>query len=224
MNIIDELKSLLPIYTVVLPFSKMEVQFTPFKVKDLKNLTMVLHEDNKKLSFMAMIELLKNTTKLSIQQLNDLCLADAEYLFLHIRSKSVEETLNLVYKDKKVVINILDIKAKNKIQSGMVHVSDNIKIELKTPTVKKLLKLETFNKEDYIKACFKNIIVKNELYDSDKFVPDEIKNILEHLPIKIMNEFEKFTVSEPELYMEIPIDENNTIKEVSGILNFFIFR
>lgn len=224
MNILNEINNLLPLYTIKLPFNNLEVQFTPFKVKDLKNLSLILQEDNKKLSFLSMLELLKTTTKLKPNELHSLCLADAEYLFLHIRSKSVEETMNLIYKEKRIKVNIADIKSKNKIQNKTIKITDQIKIDVETPTIKKLLKLEKFEKEQYINSCIKKISVKNEIYDVDKFVPTEIKEIIDNLPINIIHEFEKFILNEPELYMEIDIGEENKIKEVSGILNFFIFR
>jgi hypothetical protein len=225
MDIISELNSVFPTYTTILPVSKLNVCFTPFKVKDIKNISIVLQEENKKTAFVSLISILKNNTKLTEKEINDLCMADAEYLFLQIRSKSVDELLNLVYKEEKVKINISEIKVKNNIQTKIIVVSDNIKVELKTPTLKYLNKLESFEKEEYFKACIKKITIKNEIYDFEKYVPEEIKTILENLPIKVMNEFEQFVKNEPDLSVEISLPScPEDKKEVSGILNFFIFR
>jgi hypothetical protein len=224
MNILNELKELLPIYTTKLPYSNIEVQYQPFKVKDIKNISIVLQEDNKKLAFMSMIEVLKHNTRMEYNDLLNLCLADAEYLFLQIRSKSVEETLNLIYKNEKIKVNILDIKSKNSIQAKTIKLSDSIKIEIETPKVKKLLKLDSFNKDDFIKGCVKRVIIKNEIYDVDKFLTDEVQQLIDNLPIKILNDFDTFIKTEPELYIEIKTESDQTSKEVSGILNFFTFR
>ena len=203
MDIIKQINEFLPTYSVNLPFSKKEISFTPFKVKDLKNITVVLQENNKKLAFLAMVEILKNNSKITEKELLSLSLADAEYLFLQIRSKSVEENLNLIYNNENIKINILDVKHKNSVQSKTFDVSENIKITLETPTVKSLLGLESFDKENLIKASISKIVIKNEIYDTNKFVPEEIKEILNNLPIKFVSNFDTFSKTDPELYVEL---------------------
>ena len=99
MNLLDELKVYFPKYEVVLPVSKLKVVFTPFKVKDAKNLSIILQENNKKLALIALYEIIKNnTTDINI---DELCIADAEFLFLHIRSKSVDEHISVIFEKNK---------------------------------------------------------------------------------------------------------------------------
>jgi hypothetical protein len=210
----------LPTYTTELPFSKQKVQFTPFKVKDAKNIAIILQEDNKKLALIAMVSVLKNCTK--DVSVHDLCIADAEYLFLQVRGKSIEEYITLVFNDTKKQFNINDLKTKNIIQSQEIVVGPNLKIVLETPKIKDLLNLETLNKEDVLKSCIKKLIVKNEIYDVNKFVPQELKETIDNLPLSFVMKTEDFMKSQPELYAEIEF--NNEIKEVSGILNFFTYR
>lgn len=210
----------LPTYTTELPFSKQKVQFTPFKVKDAKNIAIILQEDNKKLALIAMVSVLKNCTK--DVSIHDLCIADAEYLFLQVRGKSIEEYITLVFNDTKKQFNINDLKTKNIIQSQEIVVGPNLKIVLETPKIKDLLNLETLNKEDILKSCIKKLIVKNEIYDVNKFVPQELKETIDNLPLSFVMKTEDFMKSQPELYAEIEF--NNEIKEVSGILNFFTYR
>jgi hypothetical protein len=210
----------LPTYTTELPFSKQKVQFTPFKVKDAKNISIILQEDNKKLALIAMVSVLKNCTK--DVAIHDLCIADAEYLFLQVRGKSIEEYITLVFNDTKKQFNINELKTKNNIQSQEIIVGPNLKVVLETPKIKDLLNLETLNKEDILKSCIKKLIVKNEIYDINKFVPHELKETIDNLPLSFVLKTEEFMKSQPELYAEIEF--NNEIKEVSGILNFFTYR
>ncbi len=217
---IDSIIDLLPTYSTELPFSKQKVLFTPFKVKDAKNISIILQEDNKKLALIAMVNVLKNCTKdVAIQ---DLCMADAEYLFLQIRSKSIEEFITLVFNETKKQVNINEMRVRNQINSSEVIVGTNLKIVLETPKIKDLLNLDTLNKEDLIKACVKKLIVKNEIYYTNKFVPDELKNITDNLPISFMVKVDEFLKNQPELYVEIEFNDEK--KEVSGILNFFTYR
>ena len=217
---IDLINELLPTYTTELPFSKQKVEFTPFKVKDAKNISIILQEDNKKLALIALVNTLKNCSKnISI---NDLCLADAEYLFLQIRGKSIEEYITLVFNDTKKQVNINELKTRNSITSQQFQLGPNVIAVLETPTIRDLLELDTLNKEDLTKSCLKKLIVKNEIYETNKFIPKELKNLMDNLPLSFSVQTESFLKNQPELYVEI--DFNDEIKEVSGILNFFTYR
>lgn len=219
-NLLNVLSEMLPTYETTLPFSKEKVCFKPFKVKDAKNIGIILQEDNKKLALRAMIDLIKqNAPECNIL---DLCLADAEFLFLQIRSKSVDEILNLVKNNEKVQVNISAIKHRNEIKTEKITIGDNITIFLKTPTIKNLLKLDTLEKEELFKASIEKIIVKNEIYHLNKFITEEIKNVIDNLPISVLPKIDKFLKNQPELYVNLNFANDET--EVSGILNFFTFR
>ena len=136
MSLFESIESILPVYETVLPFSKEKVTFTPFKVKDAKNISIVLQENNKKLALVAMAELLKTNSKGA--NIINLCLADAEYLFLQIRSKSVDEQLNLIYNKEKIQVFIPDIKTRNEIKDATIKLNQNTYLTLETPSLKDL--------------------------------------------------------------------------------------
>ena len=220
MDILQSLENLLPKYETILPFSNQKVSFKPFRVKDAKNISIVLQEDNKQLSLNAMLELLKSNTE-GIDILN-LCLADAEFLFLQIRAKSVDEYLNLIYNQEKIQVFIYDIKSKNNIIEENIKLNESITLVMHTPTIKDLLKLSTLDKEHLIKSCINKIIVKGEIFYVDRFIDDEIKKLLDNLPLNIVPKLEQFLTKLPELY--ITLNTKDGEKEVSGILSFFIYR
>jgi len=220
MTIIEHLNSSIPEYETTLPISKEIVSFSPFRVKDAKAITTILQEDNKKLALKNMVELLKAYTKGT--DIEDLCLADAEYLFLQVRSKSVDEILNLIYNGKKVQININEIKARNESCEEEIKVGNDITLVLSTPKLKNILRLNSLDKEELIKAWIQKVVVKNEIYKVNKFVTEEIKQIIENLPLSILPKIEMFLKKQPELYLSLQLEEEQ--KEVSGILNFFTFR
>lgn len=219
-NILEFLNASMPKYETVLPFSGKTVSFSPFRVKDAKNIAIILQENNKKLALKAMVDLIKSYCE--DFDTSEACLADAEYLFLQIRSKSVDEVLNLVRDNEKVQVSISEIKPRNKINTESINLASGIVLHLKTPTVKDLLKLQTLDKEDLTKACIEKIAIKNEVYNANKFVPEEIKKVLDNLPLSVIPKLDKFLKDQPELYLKIPFESGE--KEVSGLLNFFIYR
>jgi hypothetical protein len=220
MDLMSSLKSLLPTYETILPFSKQKVIFRPFKVKDAKSISVILQEENKKLALISLVELLKNNTE-NVNIMN-LCMADAEFLFLQIRSKSVDEQLNLIYNQEKIQVYIPDIKHRNEISSDTVTLTNSVFITLETPTIKDLLKLDTLDKEDFLKACIKKVNVGGEVFHVNKFISEDIKTILDNLPLNILPKFEEFMKTQPELFVVLETKDGD--KEVNGLLRFFTFR
>lgn len=214
-DLIKNIQDSLPTYEVTLPFSKQEVVFTPFKVKDSKNLSIILQEENKKLALKALVDLLKNCC-LKVNPM-ELCLADAEYLFLMIRSKSVEENINLIVDNNPVKINIYDIKTRNDYVKTEINVSNKLSLKIETPKLKHLLQLNDFSKKNILLSTIKEIVVNKEIYNVDKFVPNEISEFLENLPLNVLNQLEK--IKHPELHFSIKVNDKES--EVSGFLSFF---
>ena len=213
MDILNSLESLLPKYQTTLPFSKQTVSFVPFRVKDAKNISIILQEENRKL---ALTSLVKDINVL------ELCMADAEFLFLQIRSKSVDEQLNLIHNKERIQVSISEIYGKNSISSQTIELTNNVNLVLETPTIKDLLKLNTLNKEDVIQACIKKVIFNGEIFHVSKYVTDEIKLILDNLPMTVLPKFEEFLKTQPDLFLIIKTEDGD--KEVNGFLTFFTYR
>jgi hypothetical protein len=217
-ELIKNLQSFFPSYDTILPYSKAEVSFYPFKVKDAKNLSIILQEDNKQLVLKSLIELVKSCTK--DFEPTDYCLADIEYLFLLIRSKSVEENLNLLLNGKPIQVNIYDIKTRNNYVKTDVKVTPTLTLKIETPKIKDLLKLSSLSKKDILLASIKQVISNNEVYNVNTFVPSEIEEFLNNLPMSVLSNLEG--IKHPELFIEIKDNEKES--EVSGILSFFTLR
>lgn len=220
MDILNSLESLLPKYQTTLPFSKQSVSFVPFRVKDAKNISIILQEENRKLALTSLVDILKTNVK-DINIL-DLCMADAEFLFLQIRSKSVDEQLNLIHNKEKIQVPISDIYGKNDISSQTIYLTNSVNLVLETPTIKDLLKLPSLDKENIIQACIKKVIFNGEIFSVGKYVTDEIKLILDNLPMNVLPKFDEFLKKQPDLFLTIKTEEGN--KEVSGFLTFFTYR
>lgn len=217
MDFLNLFKNEQPKFETVLPFSQKKVLFSAFKVKDAKKISLILQENNKKLSLISMYECLKDNS--DIKNIEDLCLADAEYLFLQIRSKSVDELLNVLVNGNKIKIQINDILSKNKIQTKTISLGKSITINLETPTVHRLLKQNEFNEESYAKSCIKSISISGQTFYLDKYVNDQCQEIIDNLPITIVKELNSFIAEEPKLYFKVNVE--NSESEVSGLLSFF---
>lgn len=214
------IRNLLPEYECTLPFSNKKVLFTPFKVKDAKNIAILLEEKNKNVIKNIFMQILTNNVK-NINLL-DLCLADAEYLFLQIRSKSVDEQLNVKINDQPFKINISEIKAKNNIIEKDIKLFDGVMIKLKTPSMKDLMDTDLEDENAIVNKSIKSITIKNEVFDLSKYVSEEAKKIIENMSLKTLNEIKSHLTEQPELF--VIINHDGKEREVSGFLTFFTFR
>lgn len=220
-KMIENIKNYYPEYELYLPLSKCKIYFKPFRVKDAKNIGIILQENNKKLALNALYEVIKNNTR-GIN-VDDICLAEAEYIFLHIRSKSIDETISVIYDKEKYVLNISEISFKNNLKSEIVKINEYITVELNFPTLQELLELESLDTEYIQKATIKKVILKNEIYETKKYISEEIKELLDNLPISFLKHLDSYISLQPKLYYKIILKDGSE-KEVSGLLDFFIFR
>jgi hypothetical protein len=220
MELLDSLNNLLPKYETTLPFSKDKVTFTPFRVKDAKNISIILQEENKTTALKCMIDLLKTNT--SGTNVLELCLADAEFLFLQIRSKSVDERLNLLHNKEKIQVFISQILPRNEIKTETIQISTDLNLTLETPKVKDILKLNSYDKDDFIKSCIKKITVRGEIYHTNKYLTEDLHKLIDDLPLSVIPKLEDFLKNQPELYIMLPTKDGD--KEVSGFLRFFTYR
>ena len=149
-------------------------------------------------------------------------MADAEFLFLQIRSKSVDEQLNLIHNKERIQVSISDIYGKNSISSQTISLTNSVNLVLETPTIKDLLKLNSLEKDDIIQACIKKVTFNGEIFNVGKYVTDEIKVILENLPMNVLPKFEEFLKTQPDLFLIIKTEDGD--KEVNGFLTFFTYR
>jgi hypothetical protein len=156
-DLLSALTDSLPKYEVTLPVSGKLVVFSPFKVKDAKNLSIIFQENNKKLALKALYEILKSNS--DIDNLDSVCLADAEYLFLHIRAKSIDEVISVIFQDQKYQLNISDIKCINGISKKIIDIGPELKIELGSPLLNDFTNLQNFDDDVIKKTCIKKIVI-----------------------------------------------------------------
>lgn len=133
------LKSEIPEYTVSVNSNKMK--FRPFLVKEEKNLLLVVEEGE----MTDVMRAIKNVLESCFEDLDTskLAMAEAEYLFLKLRQRSVSDTLELLYRPgggktpSKVSINLNDIACpkRTKKTGSKIKITDKISVSLKDITL-----------------------------------------------------------------------------------------
>ena len=230
-----------PTYELELPSTGKTIKYRPFLVKEEKLLVLALEsEDNGQIST-AIQAVLKSCIKSRGVKVEQLPTFDIEYLFLHIRGKSVGEEIevNLICPDDNetsipVTINIDDIAVqKPKDHNKQIKLDKNLMMELKYPSLEQFVK-NNFDFEggsqvdqsfEVIAGCIDKIYTEEEVWSTSDCTKKEVKNFLEQMSSKQFKEVEKFFETMPKLSHEVEITNPNTkVKStvvLEGLSSFF---
>ena len=230
-----------PTYELELPSTGKTIKYRPFLGKEEKLLVLALEsEDNGQIST-AIQAVLKSCIKSRGVKVEQLPTFDIEYLFLHIRGKSVGEEIevNLICPDDNetsipVTINIDDIAVqKPKDHNKQIKLDKNLMMELKYPSLEQFVK-NNFDFEggsqvdqsfEVIAGCIDKIYTEEEVWSTSDCTKKEVKNFLEQMSSKQFKEIEKFFETMPKLSHEVEITNPNTkVKStvvLEGLSSFF---
>ena len=230
-----------PTYELELPSTGKTIKYRPFLVKEEKLLVLALEsEDNGQIST-AIQAVLKSCIKSRGVKVEQLPTFDIEYLFLHIRGKSVGEEIevNLICPDDNetsipVTINIDDIAVqKPKDHNKQIKLDKNLMMELKYPSLEQFVK-NNFDFEggsqvdqsfEVIAGCIDKIYTEEEVWSTSDCTKKEVTNFLEQMSSKQFKEIEKFFETMPKLSHQVEITNPNTkVKStvvLEGLSSFF---
>ena len=137
-----------PTYELELPSTGQSVKYRPFLVKEEKLLVLALESEDTKQITTAIKTVLKSCVLTKGVKVETLPTFDIEFLFLHIRGKSVGEELELriICPDDKetevpLTLDIDDIKVqKDDEHNKQIKLDDNLMMELKYPSLDEFIK------------------------------------------------------------------------------------
>jgi hypothetical protein len=228
-----------PKYTTRIPSTGKNVEFRPFLVKEEKLLLMAKESGDPADIFEAVRQVVQNCCLDSKLKFDKLALFDLEYLFLKIRSSSVDNKVNIGYRDDE----------DNKIYSFEVNLdnvkiifpekNDNvIKITDKTGIVMNYPKASLYSDREFLTSerdqlfklivrCIDQIYDNDQVYEAADFKPEQLEEFLENLDIKVFERVHKFLINSPKL--EYVIEYENSIENkrkitLSSLNDFFTWR
>jgi hypothetical protein len=235
-----------PIYEVKLISTGKVVQFRPFLVKEQKLFLMNTENDDVESTIKVIRQVLKNCVLNDID-VDALPVFDLEYLFMHLRARSVSEVVNLKYKcnntikddkgeDKEcgtvneISFNVLEIQPTiNEKHTKKFQLTDKIGIVMKYPTFEIMQKASGKGDSDIIMDLIYNSI--EQVYDEDTVyhmkdnTKDEIIEFVDNLQQKDLENIRNFFDTMPKLQKKIEYkckkcnyQENITLE---GVQSFF---
>ena len=236
MKLVEMLKSELPEYSTKLSSIDNTLCFRPFLVKEEKTLLLISEEGE----FVDIIRTIKNVLDSCYRDLDisSIPLAEAEYLFLKLREKSIGDELDLVYREinkapTTVKVDLKEVKppAKAKRRSSKVAITQSINITMRDLTMSDIIKHEINvydpTQEVIIKslACMIDTITMQEesLSGNDISLKEKIEfieNMTEDQFTKLIKFAEKAPVLSYTFKQNISEDEEKEFT-LTGLNDFF---
>ena len=226
-----------PLFDLALPISKQEIKFRPFLVKEEKIL--LIGKDGGPKQQMTAIKQLLSEVVVEPKKFNpeELILADMEYLFMKLRARSVQNIVQLKYRDKEdnkvydFEVNLDEIEPT--IDENHVNVIDldgNIGVELREPTLGLVEKLDIKEGQEasresvykLLAGCIVKVYDSEEVYDD--FTEKEAVEFIQNLDMNMFEKLKQFYDTLPKLKHTLHYEnENGNERKIAlqGLADFF---
>lgn len=226
-----------PLFDMTVPSTGKKITFRPFLVKEEKILLIAQQSGNDTEIIRAMKQILSNCIQEDLD-IDSLAIFDLEYMFLKLRSKSVNNVVKLSYRDNEddkvydfeIDLDMIEIEMPDKINSK-IEITDKVGLTMKYPTASITDRMREFDNEVdlmtfFIVNCIDTIYDEDNLYVTDDFSEEEIAEFLDGLDVKTFEKIREFFESIPRLQHKIEYKnsfENNRTIELTSLKDFFMW-
>lgn len=229
----------LPIYTINIPSLKNSYKFRPFLVKEEKLLLMAKESQNSSDILVAIKQIINNCILDKKLDINKLSLSDLEYVFLKLRALSVDNIVNVAYKDtedNKIYQFEVDL---NDVQfilpensNNNIKITENAGIIMRYPPAslyddEEFLKLDRDYMFELIVRCIDKIYLGEEVYDAKVYKKKQLDEFLDGLDIKTFENIQKFLLDTPRVEYKIQYKnslDNDREIVLNSLNDFFTWR
>lgn len=225
-----------PLFEEIIPSSKKKIQFRPFLSKEHRNLLIAKASDNpvERLNSVKQIVSVCVQEKLDIDSLPQV---DLEYLFLKIRSKSVNNIVEAAFRDKednqiyKFEINLDELEVVTiEDHTNKIQIEEGLGLVMKYPTVKIIEHLKGDNEVDLsfdlIRNCIDVVYTADEVYVFAENSLEEQEEFIGNLSVATFDKITEFFLTMPRLQHNLEYTNRNGKKEIitlKGLDDFFIW-
>lgn len=216
-----------PIFSTTLPTGE-NIKYRPFTVKEQKNLLIISEGGTEKDIINGIVSLVDTCTFNKIDWLKQPTV-NLEHIFLHIRSKSVGEIVEMSYECEECKHkNFIEVDIRNAVHepfpNTLIKVTDNISIVLDYITIKDVL--DSLENNDTLDILYKKTkMVMNGDEAITEFEKDEFKQFIDSFPPDASNRIDEFFLKQPSLILNLKTKcskcGHETNLEIKGVLNFF---
>lgn len=234
-----------PVFETKLISTGKKVKFRPFLVKEQKLLLMAYESNDTKETLSIVKQILNNCllTKINVDELPSF---DVENLFLHLRARSVGETISLKYTCNNIIendkkcnglvqfdLNLLELEpSKDAKHSNKIEITNKLGIVMKYPNFNSI-DIEDMSKEnevektiELITKCVDYIYDNEQIYYAKDTTKEELVEFIENLQQDDLEKIQNFFLTMPKIKKELnfkcPKCNYEEKLNVEGLQNFFV--
>lgn len=224
-----------PKYKTTLPFSKEEVEYRPFLVKEQKILMIAQESEDQTQILDSIKELLKSVTDNKVDP-NDLTAIDMEWLFLKVRTVSIGETSTLMIKcddcnfATKVDLDLNSVKIEGEVpENDAVMINSEVGVKLSLPSVETLQNITKMEQSlqlfTILKSCMVQIFDSENVYHCKELDQEDLDEFVESLTFQQLGTLGQFFDGAPKAVLEADFTcescNKKQLKKLEGIQSFF---
>lgn len=204
-----------PLFDLEVPSQNKTVKARPFVVKEEKILLTAQQSGQEKDIVLGIKQVLTNCIQDPSFDIDSLTTFDLEFMFLKLRSRSVNNIIDVSYRDNeddKIYDFQIDLDQvellKTKPVNNKIMVTEDIGIIMKFPSVTVLENVPDDIKstdlvEYLVRSCIDQIFDENEVYLASETSEEELSEFIEGLDIETFTKIREFFDSLPSLYYKL---------------------
>lgn len=203
-----------PIFEIKIPSLNKKFNFRPFLTKEEKILLIAKTSDDKTEILRAIKQIVNNCCLDDKIDIDNLALFDLEYLFLQLRAVSVNNLINVSYRDNEdnqvydfeIDLTKVDVEVPKEVNKKIM-VDKNVGFLIRYPPAsilddKEFLKSDEAMFELIIK-CIELIFDKEDIYKVEDYTKEELEAFLDDCGIKVFEKIQQFLANIPKLRHEL---------------------
>ena len=222
-----------PIFSIELPSTKNTLRFRPFTVKEEKLLLLASESEDAK-TISDTIKQVLNNCFIDEVDINTLAIFDVEYVFIKLRAKSVNNIVELQFKDDhdknvKTEIDLEEVIVEfDPEHTNQINLSEKVILTMKYPSFSMFEAMsggkEDADMSDILKETIDKVVNGDEVLSLKDYSSEEVTAFTDSFTSKNMRDIEKFFGTLPKLKMDVKYRDsegNDKVREVVGLQNFF---
>lgn len=227
-----------PIFELKIPSMDKSVNFRPFTVKEEKILLTAQQSGEDKDVILAIKQVINNCCQEPNFEVNDLATFDLEFVFLKLRAKSVNNIIEVSYRDNEddelysFSINLDDVEMINldTDSSKLISVTETVGLKMKYPSVTIIDNIPEYEDAtdviDYlVKSCIDCIYDEESVYSTKDISEEELNDWIDSLDIDTFTKIREFFDKLPQMYYKLTYTNSKgteRVIELNSLNDFFM--
>jgi uncharacterized protein YbaA (DUF1428 family) len=225
-----------PLFNILVPSLNREVTFRPFVVREEKILLTAQQSGQDKDIILAIKQVIQNCIQDETVNVNSLAIFDLEFIFLKLRSRSVNNVVKLAFRDNddqklyefEVDLEEVDMLIPAKVDNN-IKITETAGIIMKYPSVDIVNSIKQDATADEVldalmRNCIKEIYDDETVYSATEYTDEQLQDWINDLDIRTFERVREFFEGAPRVYYKIEYKNANgdeRVIELNSLNDFF---